>query len=190
MHFLFRRDKIRKIKWYPITFAGLRETAMPWASCGPNVQVKEDENMRRKILALILIVLLCFIWGHSAVPALPSGKESNRVYYAVEPVLKQTEMTKIVTAQSIRRWAHVAEYAALGIILQMLCGFGGKGLLYTFDYGILVAFVDETIQIFSGRGSKIADLWLDLSGVAIGAALAWLGWLIFAAKKTCRGERR
>lgn len=38
----------------------------------------------------------------------------------------------------------------------------------------LIAFLDETIQIFSGRGPMIQDVWLDLSGAVCGALLILL----------------
>ncbi|MBQ7058119.1 MAG: VanZ family protein [Firmicutes bacterium] len=38
----------------------------------------------------------------------------------------------------------------------------------------LVAFLDETIQIFSGRGPMIQDVWLDLSGALCAILLVLL----------------
>ena len=38
----------------------------------------------------------------------------------------------------------------------------------------LIAFLDETIPIFSGRGPMIQDVWLDLSGAVCGALLILL----------------
>ena len=37
--------------------------------------------------------------------------------------------------------------------------------------GLVAAFLDETIQIFSGRGSDIRDVWIDLIGIALGMVI-------------------
>ena len=53
-------------------------------------------------------------------------------------------------------------------------------------FGVLLrcnfcAFLDETIQIFSGRGPDIKDVWLDTFGAAAGillvSAVRWTGEL-------------
>lgn len=38
-------------------------------------------------------------------------------------------------------------------------------------YAFYIAFIDETIQIFSGRGPQIADVWLDVSGAFCGTVI-------------------
>ena len=38
--------------------------------------------------------------------------------------------------------------------------------------GLSVAVLDETIQIFSNRGSSVLDVLLDFSGVCMGVILA------------------
>ena len=37
--------------------------------------------------------------------------------------------------------------------------------------GFFVAAIDETIQIFSHRGSQLQDVWLDFSGFVVGTLL-------------------
>ena len=41
--------------------------------------------------------------------------------------------------------------------------------------GLLAAFLDETLQLFSGRGSMVADVWLDFAGVVCGVAAVAAG---------------
>lgn len=38
-------------------------------------------------------------------------------------------------------------------------------------FAFYVAFIDETIQIFSGRGPQIADVWLDVFGAFCGTTI-------------------
>ncbi len=73
----------------------------------------------------------------------------------------------------IRRSAHVIEYLILGITLSVSClrkGTFGE-LICVWNLGCLAAFMDETIQIFSGRTARIEDVWLDLSGVLAGTLI-------------------
>ena len=39
---------------------------------------------------------------------------------------------------------------------------------------MLIALIDETIQIFSNRGSEIGDIWIDMAGNALGIAAAFI----------------
>ena len=43
-----------------------------------------------------------------------------------------------------------------------------------------VAFLDKSIQILSGRGAMIQDVWVDLIGVCIGLAVSRL--VLFVCK--------
>lgn len=38
-------------------------------------------------------------------------------------------------------------------------------------YAFYIAFIDETIQIFSGRGPQITDVWLDVFGACCGTVI-------------------
>lgn len=45
--------------------------------------------------------------------------------------------------------------------------------------GLFAAFLDETLQLFSGRGSMVADVWLDFAGVVCGVAAVAAGMWIW-----------
>ncbi|MBO4887502.1 MAG: VanZ family protein [Firmicutes bacterium] len=59
------------------------------------------------------------------------------------------------------------------------------GLTFACSSGVswLIAFLDETVQIFSGRGPMIQDVWLDLAG-ALCAILLVL--LVYALRQKSR----
>ena len=44
-------------------------------------------------------------------------------------------------------------------------------MLTSVRYAFYIAFIDETIQIFSGRGPQIADVWLDVFGAFCGTVI-------------------
>jgi VanZ family protein len=52
-----------------------------------------------------------------------------------------------------------------------------------FILSLLTAFIDETLQIFSGRGPMVQDIWLDLAGSLFGAGIIRLILLIIDNKK-------
>ena len=54
-----------------------------------------------------------------------------------------------------------------------------RGWITPFLLALLVSFLDETIQIFSGRGPAVKDMWIDLSGAVLGLLLALLLRLLF-----------
>ena len=87
----------------------------------------------------------------------------------------------------LRKAAHFIEHGILGIemfflvmIIEKNRGSSGKAalrpisLLLTLYFGMFVALVDETIQIFSSRGYSIKDVWLDISGYATFTVLLFL----------------
>ncbi len=119
------------------------------------------KSIFRKTLPVIL-VLLC-IWGHSMMPPAVSCRESGLIFRPFIPIFGPG----LVSEWLIRRSAHVIEYLILGITLSVPClrkGTFGE-LICVWNLGCLAAFMDETIQIFSGRTARIEDVWLDLSGV-------------------------
>lgn len=131
--------------------------------------------MKRRILLVLLILTLAFIWGHSLVPKSISADESGRTLKLLYPLLSLFLDTKDITNHFVRKMAHFTEYAVLGIELRTLIGIyrrNGKTVLFnkemvfvpTVLYAFFTAFIDETIQIFSGRGPQIADVWLDVFG--------------------------
>ena len=139
--------------------------------------------MRRNSQRILLVTMIALIWGHSAMPPDLSSMESGFVFRLLFAPLAFFFGAENVTEYLIRKAAHFLEYAALGCLLSLderrTLSWGGA--LGRLNFGLLVAFLDETIQIFSGRGAQIADVWLDLSGVlaAVVAMAAWNKMRIF-----------
>ena len=78
----------------------------------------------------------------------------------------------------VRKLAHFTEFAALGAVYWLLSGEytsdRAKRVLSAAFVGVFVPLCDETIQIFSGRGPALADVWIDASGYAAGSCAAAL----------------
>ncbi|MQN02169.1 MAG: VanZ family protein [Lachnospiraceae bacterium] len=153
--------------------------------------------MKKKILTVLIVLTLAFIWGHSMVPKTYSAEESGRFLKLLKPFLSLFLDPKVVTDHLIRKMAHFTEYMALGMEIRGLIGIKSKeglnvpvgifhtSLIQATKYVFFAAFLDETIQIFSHRGSMISDVWLDTCGGFCGALIITL-IIIFIEKKKRR----
>ena len=72
----------------------------------------------------------------------------------------------------VRKMAHFTEFACLGGLSCGLLAAARTVKLHPFFHvwagGFFVAAIDETIQIFTGRGSQLQDVWLDFAGFSAG----------------------
>ncbi len=133
-------------------------------------------KITKKSLIMILIVLvLAFIWGHSAMSREASQTESLAVGNFLTPFLELFVGKGKVTNHMVRKLAHFTEYAALGGLMALLLHEEGRKRFFYISYAALCALaaavVDEGIQLFAdGRGAQVQDVLLDLGGAVFGLA--------------------
>ena len=164
---------------------------------------KEQHRKMRILLRVLIVVSIVFAWGHSMIPAAESSEESGFVLELLKPVLSVFLPEDMITGLFIRKLAHFCEYALMGlemsayaalIIRTNYVSFRKEAdktykkthrkqtlrlAINTVFCGLAVAFIDETIQIFSpGRGPEIADVWLDMGGFVCGGMIIVLISLI------------
>ena len=130
----------------------------------------------RLLLRLVLIATLCFIWSNSMV-----GKEgSASLSRTVTAWLNGIGIP--VTEHFVRKAAHFCEFGLLGCELMLLfwlrSGVRFQTLCNAAFAALLAAVTDETIQIFSGRGSQVQDVVLDFSGALTSILLVSLIMII------------
>lgn len=133
-----------------------------------------DIKMKDKkwIRILILILTIALIWGQSCLPPEGSSAESGWVKEILQKVLGLFFGKVEVSEMLIRKLGHFTEYMILGIELTAFFPELKKTVIPMLGFGI--AFLDETIQIFSGRGPQIQDVWIDLAGALVGMAAVLL----------------
>ena len=74
-----------------------------------------------------------------------------------------------ISNHMVRKMAHVFEFLVLGVqITLFLKRTGLKKCLMIIAVGMSVAIIDETIQIFTGRGPAVKDVLIDTGGYLIG----------------------
>lgn len=142
-------------------------------------------NMNRRraagiLLWILLAATLTFIFTRSMKSAEDSSAESLRVLALVRPILQP--LFGDVTEHIVRKLAHFTEYCALGMELSglLICfrRLNPHMFLHCLSFAFFTAAIDETIQIFSQRGSQLQDVWLDFAGAVVGIAVVCaIGWL-------------
>ena len=119
--------------------------------------------------------MLCIVWGNSML----STEDSGSISHFIADILGGGAGSASDEGHFLlRKVAHFTEYAVLGLITALLFDSfkidNAKQYLCAAVIGVSVPLIDETIQIFSGRGPALADVWIDISGFALGAAVTFL----------------
>ena len=134
---------------------------------------------RMRLCLTLLMLNLAFIWGNSLMPAEVSLGFSQWVKALLARFLSGDTPITEEGSGLLRKIAHFAEFAALGLCLAWRGGMLGKNPAKTFLSGVTAAAVDETIQRFvPGRNSSALDVLLDSSGVLTGMLLIYLGYTL------------
>ncbi|MBO6093308.1 MAG: VanZ family protein [Oscillospiraceae bacterium] len=130
----------------------------------------------KKVLTILIFLTLAVIWGHSLLGREASSEESGFVMKLLAPLLEVIVGKGNVTEHLVRKLAHFCEFFVFGAELLLFFTLSKNrkdAFLLALSHGLFTALVDETIQIFSGRGPMIPDIWLDFSGVTVGALLVF-----------------
>ena len=132
-------------------------------------------NRRLRLCCTLLVCNLAFIWGNSLLPGEISGQISDCVKEMLEALFAGGAESPS-GGGLLRKFAHFAEFTALGLCLEWLFGMLGRKPFWPLLCGVSAACLDETIQIFvPGRGPGIRDVCIDSCGVAAGMLLLCLG---------------
>ena len=144
------------------------------------------------ILSVICALIVLFIWGNSILPPDISDKIGRAAGSILSGFLGQGDETVTVGGLSVRKMGHFCEFFAFGVAVWLFWRFllSDKAwrIVLTALVGIAVPFLDETIQIFSGRGHSIKDVWIDIGGFSTGVLVTvfviWVATSIVKRVKT------
>ena len=144
-------------------------------------------NRKRRIIAIVLLILtLCFIWFQSVLSREASKSESARVLRFISRITERLfDFTP--TEKLIRKCAHAIEYCLLGMEAAVVFADLDRARSSMFRSISLCGFaalLDETIQIFSGRGSLVSDVWIDIGGATFGVCTVVILMLLLKKEKT------
>ena len=137
--------------------------------------------MKRKLLIVIVAIIVAAIWIQSILPSEISSQESGwfteHIFRPVAEWLGINPISKL----AVRKLAHMAEFFVLGLLATVLWK---QKVIYSVQMCFLVAFLDESIQLLSKRGSEVLDVWIDLCGAIIGIGLSAM--IVFIRKRKIR----
>lgn len=117
-----------------------------------------------------------------------SSKKSQAVLEnIVKPILGPLIGEENVTEYFVRKLGHFTEFFVLGLECALLLWVRRKvgihWIVHSLGFGFLVGAADETLQIFTGRGSSLADVWLDFAGFTVATGLVLLGYILMRLVK-------
>ena len=139
---------------------------------------EKRRNTLKAVLTGIIALTITSFFVHSLMPSEVSSAESEGVASMLSAILSPDTPFGAFVINNVRKIAHFCEYGVLGLELALyivlLIKNKKRGIICAFAFAHSVAFIDESLQIISGRGPMIADVWLDMLGFAVffGASLA------------------
>lgn len=134
----------------------------------------KHKNIIKLSLLLLIAATLAFIFVQSMLPPDKSQAESDKVGDIIEEIIPPDTPTGDYVQNNIRKIAHFVEFFILGCevaLYGILFIRPVKRLALSFPAALIVAFFDESIQMFTGRGPAISDVWIDFFGFLIASAI-------------------
>ena len=138
-------------------------------------KIKIDRKTLQIAFFVILSILaVIFIFSNSLQPGQKSAAQSRVVAKGIQKIVNSDAvgLTKKFHAL-IRKVAHIAEFAILGVgigglffSIRMLNG--KKYVSLPLLLGLTVGICDEFIQYFGSRKSLVSDVLIDFGGVLLG----------------------
>lgn len=129
----------------------------------------------KRVIGIVIILVLGFILINSMLNKEFSMVVANIPKHLVQHFIPygKYKWLDVFLIHKIRKFAHFVEFFVLELLICYL--YSAKNdkqkLLNTFYISFSIALLDETIQIFSHRQSRVADIWIDIFGVLIGCLL-------------------
>ncbi len=127
-------------------------------------------------MCLLCTFMISFIFINSSFDAVSSSAQSLGVREFINSLFKSIHINITLTEHLVRKCAHFVEYFLLGIIffytvLSFVRHLDFK-MIFALVFGLVVAAIDESIQLFSsGRSAQVSDVLLDFTGVLASVAV-------------------
>ncbi len=157
-----------------------------------NAEAVKDRAFALLVLLHALLVFAALFIFSQSLPDKEASKEiSVGVTTKLAPFLELIFGSGSVSDHVIRKAAHFTEFFGFGALAAVCAALRAKYASAKLGEAVPVktqsfanaaflslttALTDETIQLFTGRGSQVADVWLDFSGAvcAIAAVFAFV----------------
>ena len=127
---------------------------------------------------VVLILLILLTVGHafyqSSLPPAESTAQSSKVGEIIEEIIPPDTPPGEYIQKNLRKLAHFTEFFFLGLWSTLLVGIYIRcrwAISALVPFGLIVALLDETVQIFSKRGPSVTDVWIDMLGYSVALAI-------------------
>ena len=153
---------------------------------------RQPTSKRERTVSLLLISFIslsvAFIFSNSLLPPSESAEQSGWVANFIRMLLPEGNLLGDFIIANIRKIAHAVEFGMLGsFVAAFSATFGAKWQYYhvtSILFGLVIGFLDESLQMCTGRGPMILDVWIDLGGYTA------LYLIIFTCVAAIRAHRR
>ena len=127
------------------------------------------------LLFIAILATIAFIFSNSMKSPTESQEDSNTIGDIIAEIIPPDTELGSFLQENLRKLAHFTEYSLLGVevtlFLIAVAVFSVKTFISSAFFGFLIGLADETIQIFSERGSSVTDVWIDGIGYLIAATV-------------------
>ena len=146
----------------------------------------------RIILIVLVVLTIAFIFSRSIPSVEDSRSESESLLEFLKPLLRKFLPDELIRDHYIRKFAHLFEFAVLGTLVTVLFIYsnGLKRFVYAVLLFVMTAVTDETIQLFTQRGSELKDVWIDITGAVVGTLITFGVYALIRFIKTARKKRK
>ena len=148
------------------------------------------------ISTVIVLLITAFVFTNSLENRDESIKSSNKVLEFLKPFLRLfVDVENIDVSKLVRKIAHFVEYFLLAIGVSGLVYFIYKSRCVrvygvALFYVLLIAVLDETVQLFVGRFSSLLDVILDFFASLIGFLFSIVLLMLLSKVKRSLNEKR
>lgn len=157
------------------------------------LDLKSKRGILFAVYCLVIILTLAFIFSNSILSKEDSSKQSGFLSSLMKPLLDPFgNLSADQFEHIIRKLAHFSEFALLGFEFALLAfhvseGFKLRDAVYSAFAGLLCANTDEFLQLFTGRGSMVSDVFIDFCGALCGIAV---GYAVALTAKALRKKKK
>ena len=142
----------------------------------------KNKYVKKIIYCLYLLLLLSFIFGNSIASREESANQSGAIVESINQILQKVNSPFLLKDIVVRKLAHFTEFFVLGASFFGYLLIDKKvapiNTFYAVFASCIVAMTDETIQIFSNRGSMLFDVWLDFFSAVLAIYTCYLIFII------------
>lgn len=145
----------------------------------------------RIVFPILTVLLMLFILSNSLQSSDLARQKTGAAAAFLQSLVRAVSFGRLELPSAliafVPKLGHLAEFALFSLFFSFSIHVFHGTLAPFFQSvllgGVMLALTDETIQSFvAGRGSRVSDVLIDLCGVLIGYAVAWIILWLFQRK--------